>query len=243
MSNVALSDRRNTIVGVVGRKGSGKSALIADVLGPRHPRRVTFDWTGESRELYPHATTALGLADTLHAMEELHRADPRAWHVISVIDPDDAGLLLSELAPRYAPGVRSLSGALGGVCVECGEIDVIAPVSGAGASARAVTDAIARGRHHRLSFLWATQRPHQCARILSSQLDTLIAFRMHEPRDIMWLARAAGPMYAGVVQRSLAKYWSAWFDAETGEITVQDADRKSIAMHRAAPLADGQLDL
>lgn len=242
MSNVALADRRNTIVGVIGRKGSGKSALIADLLGPMHPRRITIDWTGEGQETYPNAIVAFGLVGVLHAMEEAHRADPLAWHIIAVMSPEDAGRLLTELAPPFGPGVKSLSGALGGVCVECGEIDVIAPASG-GAQGRAVLGAIARGRHHRLSVLWATQRPHQCARILSSQLDTLVAFRMHEPRDVKWLADAAGSNYARIVQRSLAKYWSAWFNAETGAITIVDEYRKTVAMHNPDTLAGGQLDL
>jgi hypothetical protein len=123
--------------------------------------------------------------------------------------------------------------------LECGEVDIIAPVHGGG-SAVEVTDAVARGRHARLSFLLATQRPAQCARILSSQSDAIYSFRMHEPRDVRWLSDAAGTQYAALA-RALPKYHVVEFVSETGRVTVYDKAGRPVRQPRSAKV--GQLDL
>jgi hypothetical protein len=230
MSDVRLQDRRNTIALVVGRKGSGKSHLIAKRLGPSFPRRITVDWTGEARETYPNAIEVFGLADLLDAMEQATTdgEEVSRWHFITVMDVSEVGKLLTLLAPRYDGGrTPSLSAAVGGCVVECSEVDVIAPNSG-GAASVAVSDAIARGRHAQLSFLLATQRPAQCLRILSSQSDLIFSFRMHEPRDIRWLSDAAGSVYADAVQNDLQRYQYARFISESGAISLHDKDGRVI---------------
>jgi hypothetical protein len=104
------------------------------------------------------------------------------------------------------------------MAIECAEIDILAPVSG-GPQSAAVTDAIARGRHVQLSFLLATQRPHQCQRIISAQADAIYSFRMHEPRDLKFLKDSATPEYAAIV-RQLGAYEVAKYDAATGATVV-----------------------
>ena len=226
MSNVRLQDRQNVIALVVGRKGSGKSHLIAKRLAPTFPRRITIDWTGEARETYPDATEVFGLSELLDAMEQATTdgEEESRWHFISVVDLSDVTKLLTMLAPRYDGGkTPSLSAAVGGCVIECSEVDVIAPNNG-GASSAAMTDAIARGRHAQLSFLLATQRPAQCLRILSSQSDVLYSFRMHEPRDLKFLADTGGSEFARIVQNDLGRYEYARYVAETGRVTMHDKD-------------------
>lgn len=238
MSDLQLADRRNTIALVVGRKGSGKSWLIAKRLGPLFPRRITIDWTGEGRELYPNAREVFGVPAVIEAIGDSARESDR-WQLIAVVDPGEVPQLLRVLAPRYDGGKRpSLSAAVGGLAIECAEIDVIAPASGGPASS-AVTDAIARGRHVRLSFLLATQRPAQCARILSSQADQLLSFRMHEPRDLRWLRDAGGEMFAQRVRR-LSAFHYCRYDARTGQVTEFDPRGREVG---ATDPGDGQGDM
>lgn len=235
MSRLALNDRRNTIVGVIGRKGSGKSHLIATAIGPQFPRRITLDWTGEAREQYPAAIEAEGIAAVYETIAECSALGDR-WHVIALVEPDECAPLFHSLAPIGTSKTRSISAALHGVAVECGEIDVIAPVSGAGKSARAVHHAVARGRHHRLSIIWGTQRPHQCMRILTAQSDRIISFRMHEARDLKYLRDTCSADFAKIVHRTLPKYWRAEYESETGTITVFNDDNKVVRVHK---LEDG----
>jgi len=219
MSELRQQDRQNLIVLGVGRKGSGKSRLLMRRYVPHFPRMLTLDQTGEAREAYPHAIEARGLVNVYNAIRELHVAsDGKGWHVIAVLDVYEVEALFARLAPPYAGGKPSLSVTLGGVCVECSEVDVIAPANG---TAQSITDAIARGRHYRLSLLLATQRPHQCSRMLSSQADEIFSFRMHEPRDLAWLRQGCGAVFARTVTR-LVRYHYAHYDSETGEVTHVD---------------------
>lgn len=231
MTRLALTERRNTITTVVGRKGSGKSRLLSSVYVREHNRVITLDQTGEARETYPHAIEAFGLKSVYETIGELHFSPfvnspaRRRWHVIAILDPDEAPALFDQLAPPYSSRRPSLSAALGGVCVESGEVDVIAPASG---TDRRITNAIARGRHYALSMLFATQRPHQCARMLSSQSDHLVSFAMHEPRDLAWLANAGGQAFARTVRR-LPKYWHVRYVSETGALEVFDNEYRRYA--------------
>lgn len=237
MSDLALSQRTNRVVTVTGRRGSGKSVLIAKRIIPTFPRVVTVDWTGEARETYPHATEVYGLAETVDALQEAHERErteqgPGRWHLIVVCDPGDVGKLCTMLAPRYDGGrTPTLAAVVGGVVLECHEMDVIAPVSGAG-SAPQVADAIARGRHARLSFVCAAQRPAQVLRLLTSQSDAIYAFRTHEPRDLAWLRQAGGELFADTA-RELRRYEAARYDAESGTVAVVAGDGSIRRAHHA----------
>lgn len=232
MSELSLAERRNHVVTVTGRRGSGKSVLIAKRIVPTFPRVLTVDWTGEARETYPGAAEVYGLDATIDALQAMHKGNrdletgaPGEWHLIVVCDPSDVGTLCSMLAPRYDGGkTPALAAVVGGVCLECHEMDVIAPVSGAGSAAQ-VADAIARGRHARLSFVCAAQRPAQVLRLLTSQSDSIYAFRAHEPRDLQWLRQAGGELLAETA-RGLKLHHAARYDAATGGVFVLDANGK-----------------
>lgn len=219
---------------VVGRTGSGKTRLISRVLGPRHPRRITIDVTGECEKLYPAAYFATGYSETLRALEVWAREGHTRWHMVSVLEPEETALLMAELVPVYAPGKSAMAADLGGVCVECSEIDVYLPVSGArSAVSGAWTTALARGRHVGCSVIAATQRPHQVARIVTSQASRVIAFATHEPRDLRFLAQVGGERFARVVHVGLRPFQSAWYDAQTGRVHVKGAEYNVVRTFRA----------
>jgi hypothetical protein len=206
--NASTKEPGHEIAIVVGRTGSGKTALISEVLAPRHPRRITIDVTGECEELYPDAFVAVGYAQVMQVVGQWAKEDRK---------------LARAMVPVYRPGVTSLSADLGGVCIECSELDVYLPVSGANADVSAAwTTVLARGRHAHCSVIAATQRPAQIARVVTSQASRVIAFATHEPTDLKWLARAGGMRYAKAVQ-TLGRFQSAWYYADTGNIEIRDA--------------------
>lgn len=233
MTHLARSDRKNEIVFVAGRKGSGKSTLLARVFVPQHPRVITLDFTAEAMELYPHAIEARGVRGVLATMRECTQLNKSRWHIVAYgIDEDDAVQLVDALAPPLDDGRTSLSAILGGVAIECGEVDLLAPN---GQTPRVVRNAFKRGRHHRLSLLCGTLRPAECDRIVTAMADVIVAFSMDEPRDVDYLRRACGPTFAAVVQR-LPRHFSVWHDRRDHTRTVRDSN------YRAVPMAQFMLD-
>ena len=215
---------RHEIAVVVGRTGSGKTELIRRVLAPAHPRRITIDVTGECEELYPNAHVAVGFPDALRALETWASRGLERWHLVAVLDAQESAALAATLVPIYRPGKKALSADLGGVCLECSELDVYLPVSGANATVTAAwTTVLARGRHASCSIIAATQRPAQVARIVTSQASRVIAFATHEPLDVQWLARVGGARYARAV-RELGPFQSAWYHAGSGRVEVRNPD-------------------
>jgi energy-coupling factor transporter ATP-binding protein EcfA2 len=220
MSDLKLSDRKNEIVVVTGRKGSGKSTLLSKHVAQHFPRVLTVDWTGEARELYPEAIEVVGVHATLDAMQSAYVNRDTHWRFIVLCDPSEVADLCRALVPKYDGKTVPIASLVGGCAIECHEMHLIAPVSGAGRSAE-IMDAMARSRHARLSWLCAARRPAELARFLTAQTDSLYSARMHEPRDLSWLSNAGGDSYAKVVAQ-LKEYHFARYDSTTGEITVLD---------------------
>lgn len=215
------------VVTVVGRTGSGKTRLIARSLGPRHSRRITLDSMGECEVLYPDAFRAFGLPAVYDAMNAWAEGNVTTWHVVAILSEEEVGLLMAKLAPQYDGKTESLAKAFGGVCVECFEVDLYLPVSGAGGVVtKAFQNSVARGRHVGLSLLFATQRPAQCHRILTSQSQHVVSFAMHEPGDLRWLSLVGGSAYARIAHTGLRRYESVWYSALTHRVVVRDAAYK-----------------
>jgi hypothetical protein len=226
------------IVTVVGRTGSGKTRLLATHVGPRHRRRISVDLTGECEALYPHAYRATSLAKFYRALKVWNDQDVNDWHVVVVLDHAHLAQLVWSLCPRYDGKTRGLASAWGGVALEVFEVDVLMPVNGSGGGVGlAMRNACARGRHEGLSLLCATQRPHQCDRILTSQSHVVASFAMHEPSDTKWLKDVGGARFAAIARGGLRQYESVWFHAGTGALTMHDAGYnlvRTIGPHEAA---------
>lgn len=213
------------IVTVVGRTGSGKTQLIADFVGARHPRRITVDLLGECVKLYPDAINAKSLAQIIRVMQRLHEANVTEWHIVASVDVPEVGQLIKLLAPTGTTSDYSLSAVWGGIALEIFELDLVAPVDRSEVSTReAVKTAFARGRHFGLSLLCATQRPHMIDRIATAQSSYVVTFQMHEPADLQWLERVGGKRFAELARTGLAQYESAWYDARAGTIRTLSAD-------------------
>jgi energy-coupling factor transporter ATP-binding protein EcfA2 len=212
------------IVIVVGRTGSGKTQLLARLIGARHKRRITIDLLGECVELYPRALRARSVAQIVELMRRLHKADINQWHIVASIDVPHVGDLLALLCPTGTASDTSLSAAWGGIALEIFELDLVAPVDRSEKSTRAqIKTAYARGRHYGLSILAATQRPHMIDRISTAQATHVVTFQMHEPSDLKFLNDVGGKVFAEIARTGLEQYESAWYDARSGVIRVLDA--------------------
>ena len=208
---------------VVGKSGSGKTQLIAKHIGPRHPRRITFDATGETRELYPAAAHVFGAVEAAQVLALWLSRRLRHWHLCIGGTAADAARVVSALCPLYDGKRYALSSAFGGVAVECFELDAFAPNNGfAGDGAGAAwRTAFLRGRHVGLSLLVATQYPALVDRAATSQAGRVITFALHEPRQLDYMRQLGGPRLAEAV-KVLPPYESLWVTQSPWSIARRD---------------------
>lgn len=214
-------ERKNTIAFVCGVKGSGKSSLLRDAFTSQSPRVLTLEFTRwEALEYNPQAIQAIGLRDTLAKLKAVASAD--SWHIVAAIEDEDVPQLFALLAPKITQG-GGYSYAVGGMAVECGECDVIAPISFVRPE---VANAFKRGRHYSLSLFMGTQRAHECARIVTAQADHVIIFRQHEPRDVQYLADSVSRPVARYIP-TLPEHWHLWHEKATGRVYLRDQARRT----------------
>jgi hypothetical protein len=212
--------RANLIVTGYGPKGSGKSALLSDLWVRPAPRVVTLDQTGEAAETYPDATTTTrGLPALLDALRVC--ASLGTWHVLAALDDAEVPKFFGKLVPPFASSAPSLCAALGGMAIECGEVDMIART---GKTPDEVLSAWRRGRHVGLSLLCATQRPASAARDVSAQADVLFAFQTSETRDVKFIADMLSPEVGEIVRR-LPRFHFALYPRREQKVWICDEKR------------------
>lgn len=195
---------------VVGKSGSGKTRLIARHFGPVHARRITFDATGETRELYPRAAHVFGAGEAAKVLAAWLSRRVRRWHLCVGASAEDAARIVSALCPLYDGTRLALATAFGGVAVECFELDAFAPNStGLNPVGAAWRNAFLRGRHVGLSLLVATQYPALVDRAATSQAGRVVTFALHEPRQLDYMRQLGGARLAEAV-RLLRPFESLW---------------------------------
>lgn len=224
-----MTELPHEIVTIVGTTGSGKTALIAEHIGPRHARRITCDLVGECRKLYPDAIHLTAFAQLFPVLRRLNDHGVDRWHIVAQFTVAEIGKLITALVPTGPDASRSLSLAWGGLALEIFELDLVAPVDRSEEATRlAVKTAYARGRHFGLSILAATQRPHMIDRIATAQSTYVVTFQMHEPHDLAFLKRCGGSAFAELARTGLRQYESAWYATRLGELYVLSADRETM---------------
>jgi hypothetical protein len=119
---------------------------------------------------------------------------------------------------------------VGGLCLEIPELDQIAP-NHAGID-YFVRNVFQRGRHHAVSILGDSQRPHLVNRVTTSQADVIIAFQQHEARDLKWLADTMSVPLAEYVARlgAFGQYSHLRYFTATGVAEI--VNRDGATLHR-----------
>jgi hypothetical protein len=176
---------RNFQLFASGRKGSGKDTLIS-LMGRRFKRRLICDSMGQHDDT-PAADLTWTLGQTVDALRRAARRD--RWTVVAAIGPQDTIELINCIAPPRINPKDSFTYKVGGIVIESGEVDQLAPPHQG--IDPAVQGIISRGRHYRVSSLFGARRPSETNRILTSQCDMLAAFAQHEPGDVDYLRRTA----------------------------------------------------
>jgi hypothetical protein len=172
---------QNCIIGIVGRKGSGKSTALREVVNSQS-RVVIFDAMAEHRSpnVFYDPDDCLDFLERNRKRPLFHCAlRPRA-------DEEDALNGLAEEVFR-----------IGYICFAVEEVPWFSTAS----SQPEGLDKLARmGRHRQVDLVWTAQRMTEVSRRLTSATDVFVLFSMTEPRDLNALAERCGPEVAGKVQ-------------------------------------------
>jgi len=211
-----MTDEQNRIVGVVGRKGSGKSTRTAALL--KHARRIlVFDPMEDHRALLP---------DHYEGIEEINDM----W------DYFEEASRLKQFACTYTPGdepEREFE-ALCKLAYEFGDLVLVVEEVPIVVKANYLPPVFGRlvrtGRHRQLDILWTAQRASEVARTLTASTDLWIFFSQTEPRDLDAIAERCGRDIADKVA-ALGLHESFTWDVVTRQI-LKDSSR---LLKRLAP--------
>ena len=180
---LGMSELQNRIVGLVGRKGAGKSTALRELTCCRE-RVVIFDVLGEHSS--PNVFSDLNdFSEYLssHSRGPMHCA----YRPVSESPEDAFEFVCDEI---YDAGNM------------CFAIEEAARFCGPGHMPDALDRVIRLGRHRRLDVVWVTQRLSEVSRTLTAMTDVfVIVGAMTEPRDLNTLADRCGESVAAKVQK------------------------------------------
>jgi hypothetical protein len=178
-----MTDFQNRVVGVVGRKGSGKSTRVATFL-KYCPRIFVWDPMDDHGDLLPD--TFEGIDDELNDyFKQARRMKTFACSFIPTEDLEEDFEEICQLVYGY--------GRLLFVVEE-------APlVLKAGYMPPAFGRIVRTGRHRQIDLLWTAQRTSEVSRTLTSATDVWIFYSQTEPRDLDAIAERCGREIANQV--------------------------------------------
>ncbi|MGH9475073.1 MAG: hypothetical protein ACRD1C_01945 [Terriglobales bacterium] len=185
---------QNRIIGVVGRKGSGKSTKLRQLL--RYcPRWVAFD------PMRDHAALAAGnVFESIPGLARFLR-----W---SREQPTFAGVYVPQGDPAEEIEEASrLVYARGGLCFVCEEVPLYTQ---AGYIPPLFGRLIRTGRHRRIDVSWTAQRAAEVPKTLTSLTDSWVLFSQTEPKDLAALAERCGREVADRVASLGAHEFVLW---------------------------------
>jgi hypothetical protein len=170
-----MREVQNRIIGVVGRKGSGKSTHVHALL--RYcPRFVVFDVMGEhTGENCNRLESPARLAEFLKWSREQQTF---AGNYVPSAELDEE---IEEVA--------RLVYARGNLCLVCEEVPLYTQ---AGYMPPLFGKLVRTGRHQQIDVIWTAQRAAEVPRTLTSLTDLWVLFSQSEPRDLSALADRCG---------------------------------------------------
>lgn len=178
---------KTEIITVLGQRGSGKSSWVKKKL-PAIPRFLLWDTLGEYAGF-----------DMFTDRAELFR------HV----SERQAGIFqcvfncLEETEAEAFDWICELAAAVENVCLIVEEVDTYATPSVIPGSLRKL---LKIGRHYGVSMIFVSRRPAEINRLITSQSQRFVCFRMFEPNDIRYLSSVIGPAAAELKDLPILHY-------------------------------------
>lgn len=171
-----MTDFQNKIVGIVGRKGSGKSTRVATLL-KYAPRIFVWDPMGDHGRSLPNLFEEIN--DELY--EFFDQASHSKTFACDYIPHDDLEEELEEICQLVYEFGRML------FCAE--EVPLVCK---AGYLPPVFGKIVRTGRHRGIDLLWTAQRASEVSRTLTSATDVWILYSQTEPRDLDAIAERCG---------------------------------------------------
>ena len=201
-----MTERQNRVLGVVGRKGSGKSTRVAQLL--RYcPRFFVFDPMEDHADRLPNAFDDLDEVLEFFAWTRSRRTFAGAY-----IPQGDLEEELEEIC-QAVYNCEDLALVVEEVPLVC-KPAYLPPAFGR---------LVRTGRHAGIDLVWTAQRAAEVSRTLTSATDLWILYSQVEPRDLDALAGRCGPEIADRVAQ-LGLHDSFIWDVIAREI-VPDSKR------------------
>lgn len=169
---------QNRIVGIIGRKGTGKSTYLEDLL-QGEPRLVVFDPMAE----HDWSPNELPTPDELRKFALWSRKRKFcAANYVAGDDVEEEIEAVSELIYQFG----SITFAVEEVALICSP-SYLPPKFG---------KLVRTGRHRFINLYWTAQRAGEVSRTLTSLTDEFVLFSQTEPRDLDAIASRCGPEVA-----------------------------------------------
>jgi hypothetical protein len=176
-----IGEQQNRIIGVVGRKGVGKSTFSKEFLLPHIPRLFVYDTMGEHR----------WIPDTF---EEQDKA------VIYLMESQQYETFQARYVPEVDDEEKDFSEICNIVYEQGNMCFVIEEVVMMGCSPNFAPPKLRRvtrlGRHRNLDVIYTTQRLEECPRLLTSATDVFVIFSHTEPKSLDRISERCGPEVA-----------------------------------------------
>jgi hypothetical protein len=180
------AELQNRIVGVIGRKGSGKSTLTGEIL-QRCDRLFLFDTMGEHYWV-PDQFTDIGEA---HAYIFEHGAKDGSFIASFIPEGTEEDALETNF------------GEISMAVYEAGNMSFFTEELPMMSQPQYVPPAFNRnvrlGRHHCINIGYTGQRASECPRRVTAATDVFVFFSQTEPRDLDSIAERCSPEVAEIV--------------------------------------------
>jgi hypothetical protein len=220
-------ERQNKIVGIIGRKGSGKSTVLQYLLRPIR-RLFVFDTMGEHSVIW--------IKDQIPDMEVVHIyledvSNPKEEFQASYVPTAD---ILTEFDVIADDVYRA-----GNMTFGIEELPML--TKSAGYMQPSLGRIFRLGRHQALNIVWTAQRAAEVPRGVTGATDYFILFQQTEPGDIKALEYRCGAECAQMVTQ-LGLHDFLTFDVVTREIgTAKNfVDVDSHILLRSGAVSDGK---
>ena len=185
--------KRNKIFGVFGRKGSGKSHKIKKMIS-KYARVLVYDTMDEYTEML-----------AFYTWDEL----------VSYLEKHKEGTFKCAYIPKDVKNdiTKFCNAALivGDCLTVIEEADLVCNPA---KIQDGFNSLMRRGRHSNVDIVFVSQRPYGINRLLTSQSDELICFKMNEKRDIDFITDFCGDNAKEAIQNLKKYHYLVWTDGD-----------------------------